>query len=638
MAIGSATASPSISSRALRLLPIQSRWRIAAIAGYAVASVVALALLVIALFPVGWLEGTIERRLTARYGRPVTIGAIERRDRFSLDPVVLVRDLRVPQPRWAGDGMLARVDAAEVTLRGGALLRMRIEASAIRLRGVRLVLIRAADGRESWRGERGRVTDDADGRAPVLDRLSIVDGTLAYRDHKQDRHLTMRIAADPVRGLIAVGRGTIRRSPVRVALRGAPIAGRSDRRWPFTAAIAGAELAMTARGTMERPLDTDRMKMAVAARAIDLKLIDAIVEAGLFRTFPVWLRADVEHLAPDWTISRLAGTVGRSRLTGHARIGKRDGRTRIDGAIRAATLDFDDLSSPEALAAARAAAARRPLLVPPTRVDLAKIGRTDARLALRVDRLLSRSPSAMRTIDATLTLDRQRLTVAPLRIGLARGAITGQAIVDQRGGGADPLVTLDLRLTDSSIAAIAGGDGTVDGRLDARAYLVGRGETIRSAVGAADGRIGIAARDGALPERFAAALGFDAARIAFAGNRDRAALRCVIVGVAVEGGRGRIAPMIVDTSDSQMRGTGTIAFPGETLAIRLTGAPKRAAILRLPGSVTMTGTLRRPDVAAAPGTASIGNVFRALGRAVTGRQGARATDADCPGLAARVLR
>jgi AsmA family protein len=35
---------------------------------------------------------------------------------------------------------------------------------------------------------------------------------------------------------------------------------------------------------------------------------------------------------------------------------------------------------------------------------------------------------------------------------------------------------------------------------------------------------------------------------------------------------------------------------------------------------------------------SVGNVFKAIGRAITGKQGPTATDADCAGLAAQVLR
>ncbi|MEX7362763.1 hypothetical protein AB2C21_33535, partial [Pseudomonas aeruginosa] len=75
-----------------------------------------------------------------------------------------------------------------------------------------------------------------------------------------------------------------------------------------------------------------------------------------------------------------------------------------------------------------------------------------------------------------------------------------------------PTVAIDLRLRGSSVQALAGGRGDFSGNVSARVRLKGPGETIRAAVGNADGSIGFVARDGQLPQGIAAALGFDAAR------------------------------------------------------------------------------------------------------------------------------
>ena len=49
-----------------------------------------------------------------------------------------------------------------------------------------------------------------------------------------------------------------------------------------------------------------------------------------------------------------------------------------------------------------------------------------------------------------------------------------------------------------------------------------------------------------------------------------------------------IVLMLVDTSASQLRGTGTVRFPAERLDMRLTGAPKGDGLLRLPGAAFLT--------------------------------------------------
>jgi hypothetical protein len=193
-------------------------------------------------------------------------------------------------------------------------------------------------------------------------------------------------------------------------------------------------------------------------------------------------------------------------------------------------------------------------------------------------------------------------------------------------------------LRGSSIAAIAGGgDSDVDGRVDGRIRLTGRGSTIREAVGRSTGTIGIVARDGALPAKLAAMLGFDVGKSFFTDDDARATLRCAVVRLDVRDGHGAISPMIVDTSRSQTRGVGSVSFPSESLAITLTGAPKGGSVLRLPGSIAMTGRIREPQVTVPREVKSFGNILKGLGRAITGRQGPEASDANCAGLSARVM-
>jgi uncharacterized protein involved in outer membrane biogenesis len=209
--------------------------------------------------------------------------------------------------------------------------------------------------------------------------------------------------------------------------------------------------------------------------------------------------------------------------------------------------------------------------------------------------------------------------------------------VDQRGAREEPLVRIDLTMRGSSIATLAGGDGEVDGRVDGRVKLTGTGSTIREVVGASDGTIGLVARDGVLPAKIASFLGLDLGRGLFTDKDTRSTLRCAIVRLSMRRGVGTTDPFLIDTTRSQANGAGTISFPSEQMAIRVTGAPKEKSVLRLPGSLTIGGSIKAPDVGLAPGTKSVGTIFPALGRPPPGTQGPRATDADCSGLAARAL-
>lgn len=593
-------------------------------------------LLVIAAFPFGMLKGLVANRLSQRFGRPVHIAGMTRVDTFGFTPTIAVTGVRIPQASWAGNGDFLTLRQAQVSFPVWPLLTGTFRPRNIRIEGLRLSLVRDDNGQTNW-SRPGK--PESGGASSDLKGLTVRDSHIDYRDAKRQRTASVAFTSDQ-QGLHAEGTGTIRGTPVRIALAGASVARPAAGPWPFTASIDGAALRMEARGTMDRPLDTDAMSLDVTARAADLRLIDAVIEAGLFGTQPVAIRAHVRHDAPKWIVTALTGTIGRSDLTGHVTVDKRDGRTRLDGAVASRRFDFDDLSSDEGLA--KGAALERaigPRVVPNTAIDLSHLDRTDGRIAVRVAQVFSRNGGTSVTgIAGTLDLDHQRLRVDPLTIRLAGGTARGTVSVDQRGGAAAPTLDVDLRLTGTRVEALAGTGGAFTGQVAAHARLTGRGRTIRAAIGRSNGRIGFTVRDGQLPARYAAALGFDAARALLADGGDRARLRCLVLALPVRNGRGQAAPLLVDTSASQLHGVGTVQFPAERIDFRLTGAPKGESLLRLPGSALLHGTLSDPVLTIPPEVKSVGNIFKAIGRAITGRQGPTATDADCGGLVARALR
>ncbi|MBY8823307.1 hypothetical protein [Sphingomonas colocasiae] len=64
-----------------------------------VAGLLVLAVLAVAAFPVGLLRATAERRLSSHFGAPVTLGALSRREAISFTPEIVVKDVRIGQPR-----------------------------------------------------------------------------------------------------------------------------------------------------------------------------------------------------------------------------------------------------------------------------------------------------------------------------------------------------------------------------------------------------------------------------------------------------------------------------------------------------------------------------------------------------------
>jgi AsmA family protein len=605
-----------------------------AIASALLVFILAIVVVTAGAFPASWLKGFAERTLSEEFGRPVTIATLERERFFSLNPVIRVTGIEIPQQSWAGPGKLASIALLRVRIAVLPAIFGRANPRLLSADGVTLDLVRDADRRVNWRnGESG---DDGAGGGISLEAIESVNADVRYRDAFQNRSLRVQVTADPQSGLTAAGKGEIEGNSVTLMLKGP--AGRAGQRWPFDASIVGLAIDMRVKGTMAGVLRDDDMALRVTARARDLKLIDRVVEAGLFGTQPVDLVANVAHKDRRWTISDLSGTIGQSPLTGRLTVDKIDGRSILDGEVRFARLDFDDLATDAGLAKARArqqAEGRK--LVPDTRINIRKMDKTDGKIAVRIDDIVSRGGSALRGMEGLLTLDNRLLIAKPLKLRLSRGVIGGEIRVDQRQGQAEPTVTLALDMQGSSIDALAGGSGEVDAPVDGRVRLVGVGSTIREAVGKSDGTIGVIANQGSLPAKLARLLGFDVGRGLFTGDDKQATLRCAAVRLRMKRGVGTAEPLIVDTSESQTRGVGTVTFPDERIALTLTGAPKSGSILRLPGSVSALGTIRDPSIRIPREVRSVGNVLKAVGRALTGNQGPEAADADCAALRNRAF-
>lgn len=67
-------------------------------------------------FPVSALRGIAERKLSKQLGAPVIIGALSRAELFSFTPEIIVSDVRIGQPEWAGAGDLLKIGRARSKL------------------------------------------------------------------------------------------------------------------------------------------------------------------------------------------------------------------------------------------------------------------------------------------------------------------------------------------------------------------------------------------------------------------------------------------------------------------------------------------------------------------------------------------
>lgn len=582
-------------------------------------------LLVVATIDPARFKGKAEAELSRRFGRPVTIGSLAREGGPSLSPLIHVTDVRVPQPAWAPAGTppMATIRDVRVELPLIPLLLGHGKPERIEIRGMRLLLIRDAAGRANWQGGKRA------GKPTGFARLSIRDSQVVLQDAKKDRSARLSLAAEPETGFRAAGTTLIRGTPGTLAVQ-AEVGGL------FAARLTGPALSASLAGRMGPAFNSGKFTARMTAKGDDLRLLDAVIEAGLPGTQPFALAATIEHDRPRWIVRDLAGTIGRSRLGGRITVHKQNGRSKVDATIHAAALDFDDLASDAQLA--RGAARRRligPRLVPETRIALDRMRRTDGTLTFRIDRLLWKEPAPFRAMQGRVRLDHAVMTLDRLQVALPQGRITGAARIRHPSG--EPLLTLDLRMAGARVTDFFGG-GTVTGSLAGRAKLEGTGRTVREAVARSTGHFALVARDGQMDRKAAELLGRNVGRALRTDAGERTAMRCLIANFAGRSGHYAPAPLVLDTGVMRADGRGALEMASERLALTLDGKSKVPAAFRLSGPILVTGTLKAPNAAPTAEATSTRGILKSIGQALSGPQVEAAGNADCAGLAARALR
>jgi uncharacterized protein involved in outer membrane biogenesis len=447
-------------------------------------------------------------------------------------------------------------------------------------------------------------------------QLIIHDLKVSARDEKRHLALDGQVALDGVNGLSITAKGRFDDTPATLVAKAPPVTGRTGP-WPFTLALSSPALMLDARGSAPEPLDLAHMSVSLHARGRSLRDLDYIIQAGLFGTQPIDLRADVRHDGRDWMIDRLAGRVGRSRLSGHGTVLKRGGRSKVDATIIAQTFDFDDLSDDSGQAkGARQKARIGPRVIPDTRINLSRVGPTDGVIHFRADHLLLNPGSPFKSLKGDIVLDGKVLRLNGVEAGLSSGRMTGWLQVDSTRP--VPVMTTDLAITGSSLEGLLGAGEIIRGPLAGRVRITGRGDTIREAFAHGEGRLGFVATSGGIRRNVADMLGANLGEALIhtvVGPREQVPLRCAVLGFAVRGGVMVPDPVAVDTAVSLGLATGRVSLRDETIAMTMRGQARTGAALKLADPIRLVGTLSSPQI-------RLGEQGAGVGKAITHALGA----------------
>jgi uncharacterized protein involved in outer membrane biogenesis len=263
---------------------------------------------------------------------------------------------------------------------------------------------------------------------------------------------------------------------------------------------------------------------------------------------------------------------------------------------------------------------------------------------------LEAGPVALNTVAAKVTVDRGSIVVAPLSAALREGKITGELKFDatREVPEADVHVrAANLRLGQLAREKDPGGEANpppVDGPLQARITLKGRGNSIHELASKANGRVTAVLPHGAVRSSLAELAGFDlrALGLMAAGNKEDTDIRCGVASFEAKDGLLSSQTLVIDTEPVLITGGGIIDLGSEGLDLRFEGRPKRPR-LRVRAPLLVRGTLRHPSfsidakkpAAQAGGAIALGMLLSPVASILAFVDPGLAKDADCAALLAQ---
>lgn len=601
------------------------------IAAGATVALIALLVVLLALFQWNWLRGPIGAWATARYHREIQINGDLDVKLFSGTPSARIQGLRIGGPDWAPEQDTLRVADLQTSVKLGPLLAGRIEMPVVSITRPEVVLIATADGRTSWKLDPNAPDTGQGLKLPPIHRLTITDGRLSLDERRRGMTLEATISAregsEGEAGFNLDGEGTMNGTPLKLEVRGGPFINiRRDRPYDFTAELSGVGSTLKADGSITRPFDLGRFTARLSLEGRDLADLYLLTGITTPNTPPYRLEGRLTRDDALFTFADFAGRVGSSDLSGDLRVDKVGDRRRVDADLRSNLLDIDDLSAvlggtPRVTASGdtvttSGAGAR---LLPTAPLNVERLRVMDGTLRYRAARV-KRNDLDIRQVDVGADLKDGILNLDPVAFDFNRGALRGTARINATRD--VPYTAADFRLRGyplESIIPARDGAPTVTGQALGRVKLEGTGASVHDFAAGSKGTISLVVPQGEIRAAFAELLGINVTAglgKLLSGDTGTSEIRCAVADFTVSGGTATARTFVIDTTPVLARGSGTIDLGAETLNLKIDGETKEPRLIRLWAPIHIEGRLAAPrigvDTGAVAGQVGIGAAFAAL--------------------------
>lgn len=562
----------------------------------------ALALGTLALASFDWnlARGWIAAQIKSKTGRDLTIDGNLQVHPFSLNPRVSAGRVTLGNAEWGEHRPMLTADRIEFSVSLPRLMEGRIVFPEVSLRAPAVLLERDREGRRNWILN---PAEEKTGASPQIVRLQVDAGELEYRDGVSNTAIKARVSTidGEQYGVAFTVAGRAVGIPLTARGMGGGLLTLLDESTPYPirvqATVGGTSI--DAEGVIHgiATLNAVDAKFTIAGR--NLALLSDPLHIALPPTAPYRLAGHLGRRGSVWQFERFRGTVGGSDLAGNFSVDTKPARPLLRGTLTSSLLDVADLGGFVGAGPGVEAPAARGRVLPQASFDLEKLRRVDADVNLSAHRFTNRDTLPLDDLKARLTLKDGVAQLAPINFGVAGGHMRSMVRLDAREPRIQASVeTAFQRLHINRLVPRAEILESALGTIDGNARLAGSGNSVADMLGSADGRVALVSAGGNISNlllAFAGANGAKILQLLVLGDRE-AALHCGAVAFNVRQGLMSSDVMVVDTSDTNIVGSGDVNLRDETLNFTLHPLPKKPSLLSLRGPLHLTGTFHDPGI------------------------------------------
>lgn len=589
------------------------------------------------------LRPALGERISAALGRPVAIGGALSvtwgRDaglagwRGWLPGLqVDAAQLRIGNPAWAADPELARFGEVRFRLELLPLLRRQVRIARITVSQPAAWLERRADGRATWQFDQD---DEPESRRWTLDigEIAFDQGRLRLNDAMHA--LTLDAVITPLNAAISfddiVGSRESEADPGTAPsyafgwqasgrLRGQAIAGEGklggllalhggSQPFPLQADIRAGRTRIAVAGTVVEPRELAAFDLRLSLSGASVADLHALTGLPLPDTPAYSTRGRLVAQLRDTGGARFhyrdfSGQLGRSDIRGTLSYTAASPRPLLSGELHSRRLHLADLGpliGANGPTASRRTAGR---VLPATPFRTERWRGMDADLRLVGEQIERPEALPLTGLQTRLQLSDGQLSLAPLQVGVAGGALQGELRLDGReaplrGEVKMKAQRLDLKQLLPGVEPMQTSLGELHGEI----ALTGRGRSVADLLGSADGDLRLVLGQGQISRGLMEIAGLNLGSYILGKlfGDETVKINCALADFGVRDGLARSRLALFDTGNARVDIAGTANFASERLELELHPQSKGMRLFSLRSPLYVRGSFAKPEAGVQPG-------------------------------------